>query len=70
MGPQQSSSPLLPFLFQSRLPLRCAPSTGLCRNVRYVFTVAARSWRRQKLSGGVYHLCRGVLNLYRRRLPW
>ena len=29
MGPQQSSSPLLPLLFQSRLPLRCAPSMGL-----------------------------------------
>jgi len=25
MVPQQSSSPLLPLLFQHRLPLRCAP---------------------------------------------
>ena len=63
MGPQQSSSPLLPFLFQSRLPLRSAPSTGLCHNAKYVFAAAARFWRRHKLSGGAYHLCRGVLNL-------
>jgi hypothetical protein len=56
MGPQKSSSPLLPLLFQSRLLLRCTPSIGLCHNVRYVFSAAARPWRCQKLSGGVYHL--------------
>ena len=33
MGPQQSSSPLIPLFFQSRFPLRCAPSIGLCHNV-------------------------------------
>jgi hypothetical protein len=50
MGPQQSSSSLLPLLFQSRLPLRCAPSMGLCHNVRHVFAAAARPWRRPKTS--------------------
>jgi len=35
MDPQQSSSPLLPFLFQSRLPLRCTLSIGLQRQVRF-----------------------------------
>jgi len=44
MGPQQSSSPLLPLLFQSPLPLRCAPSLGLFHHVRHVFTAAARPW--------------------------
>ena len=48
MGPQQSSSPLLPFLLQSRLPLRRAASVRLCRNVRHVSSAAARSWRRQR----------------------
>lgn len=49
MGPQQSSFLLLPLLFQSHFPLRCAPAMGLCHDVRHVFTAAARSWRRRKL---------------------
>ena len=50
MGPQQSSSPLLPLLFQAALPLRCAPSLGLCHHVRHVFAAAERPWRRQTTS--------------------
>ena len=50
MGQQQSSSPLLPFLFQFRLPLRCAPSIGLWHNARHGFAAAVKPWRRQKLS--------------------
>jgi hypothetical protein len=49
MGPQQNSSPLLPLLFQSHLPLRYAPSMGLCHDVRHVFTAGERSCRRRKL---------------------
>jgi len=55
MGPQQSSSPLLPFLFQLRLPLRCAPSIGLWPNVRHGFAAAVRPRRRQQFSGWVEH---------------
>jgi hypothetical protein len=63
MGSQQSSLPLLPLLLQSRLPLRCAPSSGLCHNVRHVFSAAARPWRRQKLSGEGVPLHVGVFYL-------
>ena len=55
MGSQQSSSPLLPLLFQFRLPLRCAPSIGLWHNARHGFAAAVRPWRRHKLSGWVEH---------------
>jgi hypothetical protein len=63
MGPQQSSSPRLPFFFQSRLPLRRAASVLLCQDVWHVFSAAERSWRRQKLSGGGVRLRVGVFYL-------
>jgi hypothetical protein len=54
MGPQVSSSVLLPSLFHSRLPLRRATSVQFCHSVRHVFSAAARSWRRQNTLWGFY----------------
>ena len=61
MGQQQSSSPLLPLLFQFRLPLRCAPSIGLWHNARHGFAAAVRPWSPKTLRVGVAFRV-GVLN--------
>ena len=70
MGPQQSSSPLLPLLFQFRLPLRCAPSIGLWHNVRPVLTAAVRPLASPKTLRLGVAFSVGVLNFLRRRPPW
>jgi len=43
MGPQQSSSPVLPLVFQSRLLLRCVPFLRVWRNVGHVFAAAGET---------------------------